>query len=131
MALTTVSSIVHGEQVRLNITLNWLTSLSGYTITAKIVEGANDGTGVVPSGEDATSKVITTLPIINVTGNRFDVVLPNDLISTWDAAPTKDKPVYGFLGIEVADTGVGNEQQIFTPLQGIVEIKYNPVRSTV
>ena len=33
-----IASIVYGEQTRINITTSWITNLSGYTITAKVVE---------------------------------------------------------------------------------------------
>jgi len=42
MALTIISSIVHGEQLRLNF------DIGSYSISARIVEGANSELGDIP-----------------------------------------------------------------------------------
>ena len=123
-------SVVHGEQIHMDITLNWLTSLSGYTLTAKVVEadmsGATDDDGYpvdVKSGG-----VVTTLPIIDATttDNAFKIVIPDDLISSWTTAPTPTKPSYGWLGLEVMDSGTGDSQQIWKPFRGLIEVLYSP-----
>lgn len=123
-------SVVEGEQVHLTLTLGWLTSLSGYTLTAKIVEADMAGTmdddsypvDVKPGG------VVTTLVVIDdtTTDNTFKLVIPDDLISTWTTQPTPNAPVYGWVGLEVADDGVGDRQQIWKPLRGLVEVLYSP-----
>lgn len=125
-------SVVKGEQIHLTFTLGWLTDLTGYTITAKVAEGANQ-TGDLedaPLQEDATLTV-TTLTILDddVSDNVFKVVIPDDLVDAWDVQPTPDDPVYGFFALQVADTGEGDNQQIFVPVRGMIEIRYNPVES--
>lgn len=127
-----IASIVHGEQTRLHITAAWLTNLSGYTITAKVVEGDNvQDSGVIPPTARSTP-VVTTLPILDtvVTDNEFDIVIPQDLIDNWDTFPAPDKPIYGFIDLEIADSGVGSAQQIWKPLRGIVQVRYSPTEAT-
>lgn len=123
-------SVVEGEQIHMDITLNWITNLSSHTLIAKVVEadmtGTLDGDGlptVVKSGG-----VITTLPIIdsNVTDNIFKIVIPDDLSATWTTQPSPTKPSYGWIGLEVADSGVGDNQQIWKPFRGLVEVLYSP-----
>ncbi len=127
-------SIAQGEQLQIGFDLDWVSDLSGYTITAKVVEGQNlPGDGAEPPlQEEPTTKVITDLTVIdpNVTDSKFIVVLPHDLIDQWDTEPTPDDPVYGFLAISIADTGVGNLQQIRVPVRGMIEAVYNPLEST-
>lgn len=123
-------SIAQGEQLHLNVTLSWLTNLTGYTLTAKVVEALNviGDTTNAPSQEAVTPQ-ITTLPIIDdvVTDNQFKIVLPDDLADNWDVQPAPNDPVYGYFALSVADTGVGNAQQIFVPVRGLIEVRYNPV----
>jgi hypothetical protein len=123
-----IASIVHGEQTRINITASWLTNLAGYTITAKVVEGDNvQDSGLIP-GTARDTPVVTTLPILDTTptDNIFDIVIPQDLVDTWNTFPAPDKPIYGFIDLEIADTGVGNNQQIWKPMRGLIEVRYSP-----
>jgi len=123
-----IASIVHGEQTRINITASWLTNLAGYTITAKVVEGDNvQDSGLIPETARETP-VVTTLPILDTTptDNIFDIVIPQDLVNTWNTFPAPDKPIYGFIDLEIADTGVGNNQQIWKPMRGLIEVRYSP-----
>ena len=123
-----IASIVHGEQTRINITASWLTNLAGYTITAKVVEGDNvQDSGAIPATARDTPVVIT-LPILDTTptDNIFDIVIPQDLVNTWNTFPAPDKPIYGFIDLEIADTGVGNNQQIWKPMRGLIEVRYSP-----
>lgn len=127
-------SVVKGEQIHLSFTLGWLSDLTGYVITAKVAEGANiagDGTDA-PLQEDNDTPTITSLPIIDAdaSDNTFKVVIPDDLCDTWAVQPTPDDPVYGFFALQVADTGIGDNQQIFVPVRGLVEVRYNPVESS-
>lgn len=127
-------SVAQGEQIHLNFTLNWLTDLTGYTIVAKVVEGANQFGDLdeAPFHEETSTKVVTSLPIIDAdpSDNTFKVVITDDFSDTWDVQPTPDDPVYGFFAISVADTGIGDNQQIFVPVRGMIEVRYNPVEST-
>jgi hypothetical protein len=124
---TALFSLVKGEQLHIGMTAAWLTNLSGCTITAKVVEGSNDGLGTVPTEQDATP-VITVLPVLDadVSDNEFKLVFPDDLCDTWSTQPTPDKPVYGFVGVEIADSGSGDQQQKWKPVSGLVEILYSP-----
>lgn len=125
---TVFISVVEGEQIQVQVTINWLTNLSSAVITAKIVEGLNDGTGAVPTSIAVTPQ-ITTLTILDSdpTDNVFSIVIPADLITSWDVQPTPDKPVYGFIGLEIDDGGVGTSKQVWKPLRGLVEVLYSAV----
>ena len=123
-------SLVEGEQIQMDITLSWLINLTGYTITAKVVEAdmagaTNDDS--LPVNVKAGG-VVTTLPIIDAdaTDNTFKIVFPENLITSWTTQPTPESPVYGWVGLEVADTGVGNAQQVWKPFRGLVEVRYSP-----
>jgi hypothetical protein len=78
--------------------------------------------------EEAATPQITTLTIIDdtVSDNIFKVVIPSTLCDNWDVQPTPDDPVYGYFALSVADTGVGSNQQIFVPVRGLIEVRYNP-----
>jgi len=123
-------SVAKGEQIHLTFTLEWITDLTGYTITAKVVEAFNEvgDLDVAPTQEAETPKV-TELPIIddNVSDNSFKVVITDNLANLWDVQPTPSDPVYGYFALSVADDGVGNTQQVFVPVRGLIEVRYNPV----
>ena len=127
-------SVAKGEQLHLTFTLGWVADLTGYTITAKVAEGANQPGDLteVPFQEDASTPAVTTLTILDddVSDNTFKVVVPDDLCDTWAVQPTPDDPVYGFFALQVADTGAGDAQQIFVPVRGLIEVRYNPVESS-
>lgn len=125
-------SLVHGEQMRLGVTLGWIADLTGYTLTAKVVEAANtQGSSTIPTDVQSGGDV-QELTIIDatVTDGIFEIVFPSTLISTWATTPEPDQPIYGFVGLEVADTGVGTAQQIWKPLRGLVEVRYSPSEAT-
>lgn len=124
-----LASIAKGEQLRLSFTLSWLTDMTGYTITAKVIEGDNvAGTGSTPPTQPATSPTVTSLSVIDATpsDNQFQIVLPADLANSWTVQPAPDDPVYGFFALSVADDGAGTAQQIFVPVRGLIEVRYNP-----
>ena len=123
-------SVIKGEQIQIELTLSWLTNLQGYTILAKVQEGQNNSLGTVPTAIQP-SGVVTTLPLLNplTTDNKITLVIPQTLGTGWAVAPTVDKPVYGFIDLEVADTGTGNNQQIWKPFRGLVEIRYSPTEA--
>ncbi len=124
---TALFSLVKGEQLHIGMTASWLTNLAGCTITAKIVEGENDGLGNVPTEQKATP-VVTVLPVLDAdaSDNQFKLVFPDDICDSWSTQPAPDKPVYGFIGVEIADNGVGDQQQKWKPVRGLVEILYSP-----
>jgi hypothetical protein len=126
-----IVSVVQGEQTRINVTLGWLTNLTGYTLTAKVVEGENSqGTGAVPT-DPLTGGSVQTLTILDstVTDNIFEIVIPETLIDTWVTTPEPDQPIYGYLELEVADIGVGVEKLIWKPLRGLVQVRYSPTEA--
>ena len=125
-------SVIHGEQTRLDIVVGFLTNLTGYTITAKVVEGNNiQGIGNKPTDPQPAGAVIT-LPIIDATpsDNQFEIVIPQTVIDTWATTPEPDQPIYGFIGLEIADSSTGNNQQIWKPLRGLLEVRYSPTEAT-
>jgi len=127
---TVLISLVEGEQIHLDMTLNWMTNLVGSTLTAKIVEadmvGSVDEDGYPVNVK--TGGVITSLPIVDAdtSDNIFRIVLPTDLIDSWTTKPSPESPVYGWIGLEVQDNGIGNAQQIWKPFRGLVEVLYSP-----
>lgn len=128
---TALFSLIKGEQLHIGMTASWLTNLSGCTITAKVVEGNNDGQGTPPTSE-ATGATVVLLPVLDsdVTDNQFKLVFPDTLCDAWSTQPTPDKPVYGFVGVEIADGGIGDLQQKWKPVRGLVEILYSPTEAT-
>ena len=125
-------SVIQGEQTRLGITLSWLTSLVGYTLTAKVVEAENSqGSGAIPTDPLAGGNV-QTLTIIDTTttDNAIEIVIPEGLISAWATTPEPDQPIYGYIELEVADAGVGINQQIWKPLRGLVQVRYSPTEAS-
>jgi len=122
-----LASVVDGEQIQLEITLNWLVNLTGYSIKVTVVEAVNTLTDVLPT-EILVGGQRQDLPIIDdiITDNQFKIVFPEGLISFWAVQPTPEHPVYGFIELEVRDTGVGAEQQIWKPVRGLVQVLYSP-----
>ena len=124
-------SLIHGEQVRMSITCSWLTNMSGYTITAKVVEAdsrtLNHTLKELPT-QALTSGQIVALPIVDSdnTDNVFEIVFPETLINSFTTMPTPEAPTYAWIGLEIQDTGTGNEKQVWKPLRGLVEILYSP-----
>jgi len=120
-------SVIQGEQIHLNLTLNWLTNISDYTLLCKVVEGNNDGLGNKPL-QIASGPAITTLPILEASDedNQFKLVIPETLGDDWSVNPAPNSPVYGFIDLEIRDTGLGNEQQVWKPFRGLIEIRYSP-----
>jgi hypothetical protein len=119
-------SVVRGDQLHIDLTLSWITDLTGYTLTATVIEAANDGTGSIPS-EPQPAGQTTSLTILDsvVTDNQITLVIPSDLIANYAVKPEVGKPVYGFISLTVADTGVGTEQVILKPYRGLVEVLYS------
>jgi hypothetical protein len=122
-----LTSIVDGEQLHMEVALKWLTNLTGYTLKVTVIEALNTGDGKIPVVA-RPSGVITQLVILDttVTDNTFKIVFPEALISLWTVQPSPDKPVYGYIELEIKDPGVGNQQQIWKPLRGLVEVLYSP-----
>jgi hypothetical protein len=131
-----LASLAEGEQIRIEITLNWLVSLVGYLIVAKVVEALNEGKIVSVEDDNLPDRVrpdgnVRQLVVIdtNPEDNKFELVLPKDLTDNWVVKPAPNRPVYGFIDLKVADFGQDSEQQIWKPLRGMVEIVYSPTRS--
>jgi hypothetical protein len=126
-------SVAKGEQIHWTFTATTETDLTGFTLTATVAEGANQPGDLteVPFQEDSDTPTVTTLPIVDAdaSDNVFVVVIPHDLCDSWAVQPTPDDPVYGFFALQVADTGIGDNQQIRVPVRGLIEVRYNPVES--
>lgn len=124
---TALISIVDGEQIQIQLTVSWMTTLVGANIVAKVVEGNNLGDGELPLGARAAPS-ITTLAVIDADteDNTFKIVIPEDLIATWAIKPEPNSPAYGFIGLEIDDGGVGVNKQVWKPLRGLVEVLYSP-----
>lgn len=124
---TALLSIVDGEQIQIQITIGWMTSLTGSVVVAKIVEGNNDGEGTVPT-TTATTPSVYNLSVLDAdtADNIIRIVIPEDLVALWSVKPSPNKPSYGFLGLEIGDGGVGIEKQVWKPLRGLVEVVYSP-----
>jgi hypothetical protein len=122
-----LASIVDGEQIHLEVTLNWLTNLTSYQLKATAIEANNTGDGKIPTSVKVGG-VITQLPILDAepADNTFNIVFPEELITDWSVQPSPDKPVYGFIELEVRDPGLGDHKQIWKPIRGIVEVLYSP-----
>lgn len=119
--------VAHGEQLHFEVTCGWLSDMTGYSIECKVVEGLNDGEGTKPTSV-AVTPVTTTIAIIDTVtnDNKFKFVIPANLVAAWDVQPKPDKPVFGFIDIEVRDPGSGSAQQIWKPLRGLIEVGYSP-----
>jgi len=129
-------SVIEGEQIHMDVTLNWVTNLSGYTLTAKIVEADSSSLDYAKEElptQEQTGGVITTLTIIDSdpTDNNFKIVIPEALVDNWTTQPRPDKPSFGWIGLEVRDSGTGSNQQIWKPMRGLVEVLYSPSEATV
>lgn len=126
-------SVVKGEQIQLGVTLNWITNMTGFTKTCKVVEAdsANLADGEYPTQEKAGGEV-TTLVIADddVTDNQFKIIIPQDLCDTWTTQPLPEKPSYAWIGLEIRDAGSGNSQQIWKPMRGLVEVLYSPTEAS-
>jgi hypothetical protein len=118
-------SIADGEQLRFEITFGWLVNLSGYEINATVVEGLNTTSGGIPV-LPRTAGIVTELPVINIVGNTATVVIPEELITDWLVQPGVDRPVYGFIEIEIRDPAVGVLKQVWKPIRGLIEVLYSP-----
>jgi hypothetical protein len=131
-----LASLAEGEQIRIEITINWLINLSDYFVVAKVVEALNEGKVVSVDDDNLPDRVrpdgdIRQLAVIdtNPEDNKFELVLPKDLTDNWVVKPAPNRPVYGFIDLKIADSGEDNEQQIWKPLRGMVEVVYSPTRS--
>jgi hypothetical protein len=125
-------SVIHGEQSRLGVTLQWLTDLTGYDITVKVVEGNNlQGTGSLPEDRLVGGEIVD-LTIFDATpsDNSFEIVIPQTLISNWSTTPEPNQPIFGFIELEVKDTGAGDAQLVWKPFRGLIEIRYSPTEET-
>lgn len=124
-------SLIHGEQVRMTITCSWLTNMAGFTVAAKVVEAdsrtLNHSLNELPTTVLVSGQVVS-LPIVDSdnTDNVFEIVFPETLIDSFSTKPTPEAPTYAWIGLEIQDTGTGNEKQVWKPLRGLVEILYSP-----
>lgn len=126
-------SIAQGEQRRFGVRCKWLTDLTGYTKTVKVVEGLNIAGDLVEAPlQIPDSPSVITLPVIDadVSDNYFEFVVTKSVSDAWTTPPSPDDPTYGFIALQVADAASGDNQQIFVPLRGMIEIRFNPVEES-
>jgi hypothetical protein len=122
-------SVIQGEQIHLELTFNWLTNLTGYDIDVVVQEGLNDGNGSVPKliqPDGETTELVYLNP--EPTDNKITVVIPKDLGENWVVQPKPDAAVYGFIEVSIKDPGEADQQQIWKPFRGMVELKYSPTK---
>ena len=135
---TVLLSVIDGEQIRMKLTANWITNLSSYTVSCKIVEAdtsavnhfAADKDDRLPTMPQAGGQVVT-VPVIDadVNDNAFEIVLPENITDGFTTMPLPEQPAYGWIGVEIADGGLGANQQIWKPFRGLVEILYSPTEA--
>jgi len=122
-----LTSVVDGEQIHLEVTLNWLTNLEYYEKKVTVVEALNTGDGKIPSNVRPGGISLDLVIIDEVrTDNTFKVVIPEELITDWTVQPTPSNPVYGYIELEVRDPGMDEAKQIWKPIRGLVEVLYSP-----
>lgn len=123
-------SIIQGEQIHLEFTLDWVTSLEGYTILSKVIEADMAGSlnaANLPVDVKAGGQVVDLTIIDTVTtDNSFILVIPQTLTTGWAAQPEPEVPVFGWIDLEVADTGTGAAQQVWKPFRGLIEVRFSP-----
>lgn len=117
-------AVVDGEQLQLSMQAEWLTDLTSYTITAKYQEADMSADPVIPLVGGATG----TLPILDddVSDNLFRLVLPDDLADGWVTQPILGQPSQAFVEISIADSGQGDQQQIWKPVRGLISVYFSP-----
>jgi len=134
-------SVIDGEQVHLEVTLNWLVNLTGYQMIPKIVEADMTGIdtrvsqenpyGEVPTQVLAGGRVVQCATIDDESSdNKFKIVIPENLTDGFVTLPKPDVPVYAWFGLEVRDSGAGANQQVWKPMRGLLEILYSPSEAT-
>jgi hypothetical protein len=120
-------SFVKGEQQESEVTLGFLTDLTGFVLEAVIIEALNEpGSDAVPSAI-RPSGVQTTLTVRVPAGvqNKVYIQFPSALGSTWLVQPTPDTKVYGFFELRVSEPG-GTFPKTWKPLRGLVALSYSP-----
>ena len=133
-------TIVNGEQKHKRVSIGWISDLTNYSIYARIVEAANDESGVQPIAVQPNGKKMLLTRdsghIRNVVGNEFDVVLPWDICHGFNRMPEPSIPVYAFFELEVGEPGTGDtnpvgdaaplDKQVWKPLRGMIRVEYSP-----
>jgi hypothetical protein len=137
---TLLFTIVNGEQQRKRVRIGWIPDLTGYSIHARIIEAANDGSGVPPTKVQPNGKrmLLNTGSghIRNIVLNEFDLVLPWDICHGFDKMPEPDAAVYAFFELEVGEPGTGDaspvgdaapvDKQVWKPLRGMIRVEFSP-----
>lgn len=134
-------SVIKGEQLHLEITLDWLTSLDTYDIHVRLMEClSEDGKALPELKVGGVSRLLTIANgyIIDAdpTDNKFVMVLPYDLAAGMSPQPTPANPVFMFIDMEVGSAGTGDAtnpvgqsatptSQIWKPFRGLVQIDFS------
>ena len=65
---------------------------------------------------------------ISLNSNQFKIIFPDDLLhgpTQWSPMPQPGKPVYGFLGLEIAEPSTNTYPQVWRPLRGQIQVLYS------
>ena len=65
---------------------------------------------------------------ISLNSNQFKIIFPDDLLhgsTEWSPMPQPGKPVYGFLGLEIAEPSTNTYPQVWRPLRGQIQVLYS------
>lgn len=134
-------SVVAGEQLKFDVTLLWLTNLTGYVISAKLVEAVSDSTTpteVKPGGfSTVLNKGNGYISGVDDGDNIFSITIPYSLATSLTTPPTPDNSTFMFIDVEVGESGTGDTnsgvtssvsptKQIWKPLRGLLEVLYSP-----
>jgi hypothetical protein len=124
-------TVAKGEQIHMNFTFGWLTDMTGFSVLCKVVEADNTVGQTAAPKSTKDGGVVVSLPVIDTVANdnQIIIVVPEDLCSGFAQQPTPTSPVYGYIDIEIGDTGVGTSKQVWKPVRGIVEITYSPTEA--
>lgn len=135
-------ALVKGEQLHIEVTIGWLTSLIGYNVHARMVEAVNDGAGSKPQEVKVggVRRLLTTangyITGVNDGDNKFKIVFPYDIATGAVPQPAPAAPIFFFIDVEVGEPGTGDAEpvgdaalstaQIWKPIRGLVQIMYSP-----
>lgn len=134
-------SVINGEQIHYEITVDWITNLTGYNIHANIVECANDGSGTKPTEiKSGGVQVLLTqtsghIREVDDGNNKFKLVIPYNVANNMVPQPKPDRPIYAYFDLEIGEPGTGDtspigdaaapEKQVWKPIRGLIEIRYS------
>ena len=139
---TVLYSVVNGEQLQQEVTIGWLTDLTGFNVHMNIVEGLNDGVGSHPQqAKPGGFRMLLTeangyLLGVSDGDNKFKFVIPFNLAETAAPKPQPAAPIFFFFDLEIGEPGTGDgdpigdfappAKQVWKPVRGLIEVLYSP-----